>query len=87
MQSRKWFLSANSGPYASVALLCLVFCAALWTGLLLDQRNERELIIENKHLQNANLAMVFDAHVTRTMRAAELTLNDLADEHRRLTGC
>jgi len=71
---------------ASVVLICLVFSAMLWTGLLVEFNIERERIIESKRHENENLARVFEEHVARTIRAAEVTLREIASEYRRYGG-
>jgi two-component system, cell cycle sensor histidine kinase and response regulator CckA len=76
-------LVKRHGPHASVAFLCLVFCAILWAGLLVQMSHERERIIESKRQENDNLARVFEEHVARTIRAAEVMLREIASEYRR----
>jgi PAS domain S-box-containing protein len=78
---RKFF--THFGLYASVALICLVFSAVLWTALLVQLNIERERIIESKRQQNNNLAKVFEEHVARTIRAAEVTLQEIIAEYQR----
>ncbi|TSA41492.1 MAG: PAS domain S-box protein, partial [Betaproteobacteria bacterium] len=74
---------ARNGLRVSVVVICLVFSAILWTGLLVQLNIERERIIESKRHENDNLARVFEEHVARTIRAAEVTLREIASEYRR----
>ena len=76
-------LVARYGLHASVVLICLVFSAMLWTGLFLQLNIERERIIESKRQENANLTRVFEEHVARTIRAAEVMLQEIETEYRR----
>jgi PAS domain S-box-containing protein len=71
------------GLYVSVGLFCLAALAILWGGLLVQLDAEGEHLIEAKRRDNDNLARVFEEHVSRTLRAAEITLNELAAEHQR----
>ncbi len=76
-------LVARYGLHASVVLICLVFSAMLWTGLFLQLNIERERIIDSKRQENDNLARVFEEHVARTIRAAEVMLQEIESEYRR----
>jgi PAS domain S-box-containing protein len=81
--SRLRALYTRHGLAASVVLLCLLFCALLWTSLFVLAGYERARIIESKRQENDNLARVFEEHVARTIRAAEITLREIASEYRR----
>jgi PAS domain S-box-containing protein len=80
-QSRLRKLYARHGLAASVVLLCLLLCAVLWSALFVLACYERDRIIESKRQGNANLARVFEEHVARTVRAAEITLREIASEY------
>ncbi len=80
-------LLAQLRPYrshASVIFLCLMFCVIMWGGLYVHINLERERIIESKQMENDNLATVFEEHAVRTIRAAEITLREIASEYQRL---
>jgi signal transduction histidine kinase len=71
------------GLRASVVLVFLISGAMLWAGLFAHLNIERERIIESKRQENDNLARVFEEHVARTVRAAEITLREITSEYRR----
>jgi len=81
--SRLRRLYARHGLAASVVLLCLLLCAVLWTGLFMFADYERDRIVESKRHENANLARMFEEHVSRTLRAAEVVLREIASGYRR----
>lgn len=76
-------LYRRHGPHISVTLICLLFIASLWGGLFMQLDTERERIIQSKIQENDNLARVFGEHVARTIRAAEITLREIASEYQR----
>ena len=71
------------GLHASVVLVCLASSVMLWTALLVHLNTERVRIIESQRQENDNLAKVFEEHVARTIRAAEVMLREVASEYRR----
>ena len=71
------------GLHASVVLVCLASSVMLWTTLLVHLNTERVRIIESQRQENDNLAKVFEEHVARTIRAAEVMLREIASEYRR----
>jgi hypothetical protein len=81
--ARPWELFKRYGPHAGVVLICLIFSAILWTVFLAQVRFERERIVESKRQENGNLARMFEQHVARTIRAAEITLREIASEYSR----
>ncbi|OGA46705.1 MAG: hypothetical protein A3F74_21070 [Betaproteobacteria bacterium RIFCSPLOWO2_12_FULL_62_58] len=78
---REFFKSHGLRP--SVVLICVISGAMLWAGLVAELNFEREYIIESERQDNDNLARVFEEHVARTVRAAEITLREIASEYRR----
>ena len=66
--------------HASVILLCVISLAMLWAVIYVQFNVERERIIESKLQENDNLARVFEEHVARTVRAAEITLLEIRSE-------
>lgn len=69
---------------ASVIAFGVLVVAGMWIGLVLQLRWEREAIIATAHLGIGNYARVFEAHVTRTLRAAEVVLAEVEADYRRL---
>ena len=76
-------LLARNVIRVSVVVVCLVSSVIVWSGLLVELNIDRERIIEGKHQENNNLVRVFEEHVARTIRAAEITLREIASECRR----
>ncbi len=71
------------GPRASVVALCLALCAIVWALLPIQLSLERERIIDGKRQENGKLTRLFEEHVARTLRAAEVTLMEIVTEYRR----
>jgi PAS domain S-box-containing protein len=65
-----------------VALYCAILLALLWTGLGYQLSYERDDAIARHQAENANLARLFEEHVSRTLAAASITLRQLDDEYR-----
>ena len=65
-----------------VALYCAIFLALLWAGLGYQLSYERDDAIARRHAENANLARLFEEHVSRTLAAASITLRQLDAEYR-----
>jgi PAS domain S-box-containing protein len=68
----------------AVVAICVLAIVALWAGMLIELDLYRSRTIARELRQNDNLARVLAVEVTRTMRAAEITLDEMAAEYRRL---
>ncbi|MFY9315757.1 MAG: response regulator [Burkholderiales bacterium] len=82
-RSRLRELYARHAVAASVILLCVILCTAMWGGLFVLAGHDRDRIIESKRQENDDLARVFAEHVARTVRAAEGVLREITSEYRR----
>lgn len=66
------------------ASLCCIFVALLWGGLSLHLKSDRERMLQDAERENSRLARVFEEHVIRTIRAADLTLHHIESQYKRL---
>jgi len=67
----------------ATALFCLVLIAGFWLAAFLVTERERIETIEAEKLQNANLAIAFEAHSVRILKNVTLILNMAQREYRR----
>jgi PAS domain S-box-containing protein len=68
---------------AAVAAACLVVIGLMWAGVMVALQTDRTLAIESRHRENGNLTRVFAENVTRTIRAADITLDQMVSEYQR----
>lgn len=66
-----------------IILLCVTCLIALWLGMLLQWRAERDLIVRSKMAENRNLMTIFEEHVIRTLGSANLVLLQVANDYKR----
>jgi len=79
-----WWKDIARHPARTVViLLCVAIVGILWTGVLVQVALDRDLVIERRQLENDNLTKVFAENITRIMRAADITLNEMASAYQR----
>ena len=61
--------------------ICFAFVGLLWFSVFMVLRVDRAVVIEGRQRENDNLASVFAENVTRTLRAAEITLGQMVSEY------
>lgn len=71
---------------AAVAVACLAFVGLMWAGVMVALQTDRTLAIESRQRENGNLTRVFAENVTRTIRAADITLDQMVSEYQRRNG-
>lgn len=65
----------------AVTGICFAFIGLLWLGVFMVLRVDRAVVIESRQRESDNLASVFAENVTRTLRAAEITLGQMVSEY------
>jgi PAS domain S-box-containing protein len=70
--------------HTSVPFLCVIFLAVLWSGLWLHLKLDRERTLAAAESENDRLVRIFEEHVMRTIRAADITLRQIESEYARL---
>jgi PAS domain S-box-containing protein len=60
---------------------CLAFIGLMWAGIIVMLHVDRAVVIESRQRENDNLTQVFAENITRTIRAAEITLSQMVSEY------
>ena len=82
-KSRMNRLFTGNWPCFAVTAIILIAIVAMWTGLFVQLRLERERVIAGKLEENDKLARLFEEHVARTIRVSELVAREIAAEYQR----
>ena len=73
--------AVRHGSVRGVIVFSLMLLAVIWISVAARLAMEREAAVDNARRQTESFARVFEEHVRRTMRAAELALRHVATEY------